>query len=256
MYDTSHTRSMNKLCAELECFSFDCLIQHRESPFKIVMDETKEDPNITSEAKQQERSTRHGVTSASKERKKNEKKKREEPKRVKREDSDMCLSGSMDLSYISSRGLDSFTDSLPRTCPSADWEEMSQDAAFSPIRLVPQDSYHEVRKELVTRGTQSDLSGNDLKVVGKGMFTSSPAINSKKKRPITKEEMLYGEGSLHVDPTGEKTEHDIMTMEETSTSESGVDQVQQALDILCVTLPEIDDLTSCVFGPDVISPPV
>ena len=214
------------------CYTRFCTTQHRESPFKIVMDETKGDPSIKSEAKQQERSTRHRLASASKERKKNEneRKKREEPKRMKKEDSDLSLSGSMNLSYISSRRLDSFSDSLPRTVPSEEWLEMSQDAAFSPIRLVPGDSFRDMRKELVTRGTQSDLSGNDLKVIGKGMFTSSP----KKRRPITKEEMLFGETSMHVDPTGYRTEQ-IMLMEETSTSGSRVDQVQQRLEILCIT---------------------
>ena len=198
------------------------------------MDET--DQNKASEAKQQERSNRHRAVSASKERKKNEQKKkeqkREEQKRLKREDSDLCLSGSMNLSYISSRGLDSFSDSLPRTCPSEDWQEMSQDATFSPIRLVPEDLYEESRKELVTRGTQSDLSGNDLKVVGRGMFTSSPAINGKKKRPITKEEMLYGDASSQSE---EKEEHDNVTTEDTSSSELKVDQVLRTLAILCVT---------------------
>lgn len=203
-------------------------------PFNIVMDKSEEDPK-TVPTKQQEMSTRHRKQSPAKERhpsaSKERKKKETKEKPRRKEKSDLTLSGSMDLDYLSSRGMDSFSDSLPRTVPSAEWEEMSQDATFSPIKHFVEGSVHELRKELVTRGTQSELSGNDLRVVGKGMFMSSP----KKKRTAAKEEMLYGETSMHVGLTGDGTELDIMMMDETSSSSSRSVQVQQKLGFLCAT---------------------
>ena len=183
----------------------------------------------------QERSTRPRDHAASKQRQpsaaKERKKKEGKEKERQRESSSLAMSGSLDIDTISSRRMDSFLDSLPRTVPSAEWQEMSLDEPISPIKVVVQNSTHELRKELVSRGTQSELSGNDLKVIGKGLFASSP----KKKRPITKEEMLYGETSMHVGPTGRETEHDIMTMDEASFSSSGSDQVEQKLDFPSVT---------------------
>lgn len=192
------------------------------------MNESK-DQIVKDAVRQQEKSIRHRQAAASK-----VTKRKEAPQKlIQKEKSDLTISGSMDLDTCncSSRGLDSFSDSLPGTVTSEVWRELSQEALLSPIRLVPDGSVHEMRKELVTRGTQSEISLTDLKVVGKGMFTSSP----KKKRPITKEEMLYGETSMNVGPSGDETELDIIMMEDTSPSGSKTDQVQQRFDILCVT---------------------
>ena len=215
-------------------------------PFNIEVDKSGQQTAKERIVVPQEKSTRHREPSASKQRQKSaskERKQKEKPR--KRESSSLTISGSLDLDNISSRGLDSFSASLPRTCPSTDWQEMSQDATFSPIKPAYQTSFIELRKELVTRGTQSELSGDDLQIIGKGIFVIKTA-SPKKKRPITKEEMLYGETSMHVGPTGRETEHDIMAMDDKSVSSSRSDQVHLKLGFL----PELslDEFYPLIFS--------
>ncbi|XP_053387320.1 uncharacterized protein LOC123542904 [Mercenaria mercenaria] len=94
------------------------------------------------------------------------------------------FSGSGMADFLSSRG-DSFSASLPRTMTSSEWRRFSPDDPFTPTAEKKQKQPKELRKDL----TPEDLHGAETK-----MSAISVVISPKKKsRPVTMQQMLYGE---------------------------------------------------------------
>lgn len=116
----------------------------------------------------------------------------------------------------SSRG-DSCSPSLPLSVTSSEWHRLSPRDRFSPNteRKLKKQVFESMKekKNIVKMGLMSrksvsdlDINENDTDRVETKMSTFNIIISPKKKsRPVTIEQMLYGEGSLYAVPPGLET---------------------------------------------------
>ncbi|KAL4216430.1 hypothetical protein ACF0H5_024155 [Mactra antiquata] len=132
------------------------------------------------------------------------------------------LTMSSDFTGCSPDLASSFSASLPRTLTSSEWRKMSPHDPHSISAEMKQKMPEEPKEEkvikmkeitekqttdLVSTGTQSDLTMEDIANAETRMSGISVVISPKKKtRPVTMEQMLYGESSS-------KTNGDITTNE-------------------------------------------
>lgn len=108
---------------------------------------------------------------------------------------------------------DSFSASLPRTMTSSEWRnhsphdphsisaEMKQKEHIEPKVTKSNKIEEKKTSEVTSTATQSDLTMEDLNGMETRISNISVVISPKKKsRPVTMEQMLYGEKSIKVAP--------------------------------------------------------
>ena len=108
--------------------------------------------------------------------------------------------GSGMADFLSSRG-DSFSASLPRTLTSSEWRRLSPHDPFSPN--IEKKQIKEVKQEVSKEKNVKPKNVLKTELQSKEMILSpiSVVISPKKKsRPVTMQQMLYGEGDHQVHP--------------------------------------------------------